>query len=162
MGGTGGAGASVSVARPGQAWQDVARYSRTLSERGDDPRIVAKIARELLALAIQMQTQEAKAERFQNNPAALLTYLGNPASKGDRISGDVMAIAYIHAEDNSGRAHCFGTDDFNVRSRAEPGGTTKIILTGTVEHTRVGMYALPDGSIRIAHRDGKPVWAEFK
>ncbi len=82
---------------------------------------------------------DAKAERKERrarrkatkNP--VLAIMGNPPGK--LFSKDVHAILYTHADDGKHYRHDFA------------GG--------------VRMAALDDGSVRIYHPTGKPVWKEF-
>lgn len=77
--------------------------------------------------------------RERLNP--LLGVVGNPPPGRTRRAGEKMAtsvheIRYTHVEDGENYRHPFETDD-------------------------VEMFAMPDGSIRIASRTGRRLWDEF-
>jgi hypothetical protein len=78
----------------------------------------------------------------------------NPPAGAQKFSNHVQAIVYEHVTEGD-RVHGFGNADPDLRTR----GRT-LAMTGLKEKTGAEMYALPDGSILIRNRDGKPLWRE--
>lgn len=104
--------------------------------------------------AVRKVRQVRQLER--NSPLVIVT--GNPPrrAKRDRMSDDVIAILYRRRDDGSCRIHGFGDADLSL---AEHRG--EIRIRGLRQDTRVAMDALPDGSLHVFSKKGKPLWGEF-
>lgn len=76
--------------------------------------------------------------------------------RGIKTSDDVQAIVYRHEEDGKLYVHGFGDADLDLTTR-----DGKLIIDGLKDETDVQMFAQPDGSVRIASRDGSPVWEDM-
>lgn len=99
---------------------------------------------------------KAAAEGFRPNPASLVTHLAGLAANPGTVIGEVLWIVYRHREDKSYRGHAFNSADFDITDRPNGG----ILLTGTADRSKVVMQALPDGSLKISHREGIPIWED--
>lgn len=76
---------------------------------------------------------------------------------GTKTSNHVMAIVYVHRDDGKFYCHGFGDADIKLRSKGDA-----LTIEGLKERTNVQMYAEPDGSVRIKHKDGEPIWENIR
>jgi hypothetical protein len=74
-----------------------------------------------------------------------------------QTSEHVMAIVYVHKDDGNFYCHGFGDADIDLKSRGDA-----LTITGLKSRTHVGMFAEADGSVRIAHKDGEPLWEDVE
>lgn len=143
-------------------WGEVARIARRLKERGTDPDVVKRAARDLLALAEEGQRESTKArdraDRYSNNPATLVSFV-NPPRKGLSIGSDVVAVVYRHAQNGGYYVHPFGGVDDVFEVETQPDGA--LVLSGLADRTGVQMHGLPDGSLTMRHREGKRIWDDL-
>lgn len=78
----------------------------------------------------------------------------NPGVRGEKFGEQVQAVVYIHTTEGP-RAHGFG----NADPALEEHGRT-LSMTGLKERTDVEMFALPNGTVLLKHKHGKPLWRE--
>lgn len=74
-----------------------------------------------------------------------------------KTSDNVMAVVYVHKDDGKFYCHGFGDADIALKSRGNA-----LIIEGLKDRTDVQMFAEPDGSVRIAHARGEPIWEDIK
>lgn len=85
----------------------------------------------------------------------------NPPVAGQVMSRDVLAVIYknVGDDDDTVRVHGFG--DANIKLRSRDRGAS-VVIEGLDELTGVRMLAEPDGSVRLTHKNGLPLWKEFR
>lgn len=146
-------------------WGEVARIARRLRERGGDPDVVKRAARDLLALAEEGQREATKArdraDRYSSNPASLVSFVnpGGRSCKGLSIGSDVVAVVYRHAQNGGYYVHPFGGVDDVFEVETQDDGT--LVLSGLADRTGVQMHGQPDGSLTMRHREGKRIWDDL-
>jgi hypothetical protein len=78
---------------------------------------------------------------------------GNPEILGgQKMSNHVQAIVYDHLTKGP-RVHGFGNAEPDLKERGP-----SLTMTGLRDFTDVEMFALRDGSLRIRHKHGEPLW----
>lgn len=78
--------------------------------------------------------------------------------RAQKMSDNVQAIVYKHVAD--GRLYCHGFGDADIRLKTPRAGT--LTIEGLHDETGVQAFALPDGSVRIRHHAGEPIWEDIK
>lgn len=102
------------------------------------------VSKHLDALARQMLAQVQRG--VHRNPP-----------KGHCMSYHVHAVAYEHEAD--GERYCHGFGDAEITLQSKRAGHLEI--SGLHDQTDVAMYAMPDGSIRLASTRGRCLWDDF-
>lgn len=124
-----------------EAWESVLEIAVAL--RADNraaARTLEQIAREQLKALNAVRVNG----RLRRNSGSVQT------------SDHVMAIVYVHKDDGQLYCHGFGDADIDLKSRGDA-----LTITGLKERTHVEMFAEQDGSVRIAHKDGEPLWEDI-
>lgn len=145
-------GAEVSES---DAWDAVADYVKVLRRdavhlRGNGPQLGAEVLAQATSLYALVNAMRAQLRAgVHTNPRQR-----NPS--GRKMSNHVQAIVYDHLTEGP-RVHGFGNADPALKERGD-----SLTMTGLHDVTNVAMYAEPDGSIRLRHNSGKPLWFDDK
>lgn len=87
------------------------------------------------------------------NPSLLV--FGNPRKKrGTRMSGNVLAVLYVHDDDGEQYAHGFGNAELELNTRRD--GT--VTIGGLSDGTDVEMIAQDDGTVLLRGVHGQRLW----
>lgn len=137
------------------AWQEVERLARQAlrafalrdSEGG---RVKLSAIRQVASGMMDQVTRGIHA-----NPALLV--FGNPRKKqGTRMSGNVLAVLYVHDDDGEQYAHGFGDAVLDLHTQRD--GT--VTIGGLSDATDVEMIAQDDGSVVLRGTHGQQLWSD--
>lgn len=81
----------------------------------------------------------------------------NPATTGEKFSGNVLAVIYVHDEDGDNYVHGFADARLDLKTLDD--GTVQI--AGLPDETDVEMLANPDGSVTLRGGHGQRLWKHF-
>ena len=79
------------------------------------------------------------------------------SARGERMSGHVQAIAYVHAQDGDQYVHGFGDAELNAKELQKG----ILDLSDLHDQTDIEMFAMPDGSLSLRSSQGKDLTALF-
>ena len=85
----------------------------------------------------------------------------NPPRAGQVMSREVLAVVYRHIADPPDVIRVHGFGDANIQLRTRRGGDV-LEIAGLDEFTDVRMISEVNGDIRLCHKDGLPLWADFE
>jgi hypothetical protein len=77
------------------------------------------------------------------------------------MSRDVLAVVYKNVADDENTVRVHGFGDANIKLRSRDRGQS-VVIEGLDELTGVRMVAESDGTVRLIHKNGKPLWKEFR
>ena len=132
------------------AWREVARLARK-ARSGDHPIATCEA---IIRIADAMVNQVAQG--IHANPP-LLVFANPRAGNGTVMSHSVLAVLYVHTDDDEQYVHGFGNAELDLDTA--PDGT--VTIRGLAEQTDVDMIALKDGGVLLRGRHGQRLWDEF-